>query len=207
MLLNNTDRIIWKTYGFWAFWVGVAFFSIYPTCNWLTSLRPEPLALYIEPELNIPFVPEFVWVYLSMYVLFIAPPFFLDVAHLRSLGKQLVLGTITSGVIFIIFPSSLGFWRIAPERPLYNSLFSNLFSIDLPHNMVPSLHVVFSSIILLSLVESSKSTMAKYFWWSWLALICLSTLLVHQHHLFDVIAGLALALYCRYWVKKGEIHA
>ncbi len=207
MILNNADRTIWKAYGFWAFWVGVAFFSIYPTCNWLTSLRSEPLALYIEPELNIPFVPEFVWVYLSMYILFIAPPFFLDVTRLRRLGKQLVLGTIISGAIFITFPSSLGFGRVVPEAPLYRSLFSSLYSVDLPHNMAPSLHVVFSSIILLLLVESSKSSVAKFFWWSWLILICASTLFVHQHHTIDVITGLALAFICRYWVNKGEIHA
>ncbi len=98
------SRNIWKTYGLWAFWVGIAFFSIYPTCNWLSSKHLHPITLYIELELNIPFVPEFIWVYLSMYILFIAPPFFLDIPRLKLLGKQLVLGTIISGVILDLSP-------------------------------------------------------------------------------------------------------
>ena len=38
------DKLIWKTYGIWALWVGIAFFSIYPTCNWLTSQRSNTYA-------------------------------------------------------------------------------------------------------------------------------------------------------------------
>lgn len=206
MFTYSFNRAVWKTYGFWAFWVGIIFFSIYPTCNWLTSKRSHPLALYIDPELSIPFVPEFVWMYFSMYFLFLAPPFFLGVSHLKVLGKQLVVGTILSGIFFIIFPTNLGFGRVAPDNSFYGSLFSNLFAIDLPHNMVPSLHVVFSALILLLLADTSQNAMVKFFWWTWLVLICVSTLLVHQHHILDVIAALALASFCRSWIQKGEIH-
>lgn len=206
MFTYSINKAVWKTYGFWAFWVGILFFSIYPTCNWLTSKRSHPLALYIEPELSIPFVPEFVWIYFSMYFLFLAPPFFLDVSRLKVLGKQLVVGTILSGIIFIIFPTNLGFGRVAPDNSFYASLFSNLFAIDLPHNMVPSLHVVFSALILLLLADTSQIAMVKLFWWIWLILICVSTVLVHQHHILDVIAALALASFCRFWIREGEVH-
>lgn len=198
---------IWKTYGYWAFWVGVAFFSVYPTCNWLTSLREVTYPLYVDMELSIPLVPEFFWLYMSMYVLFLLPPFFLNTVQLKSLGKQLILATITSGIIFLLIPTQLGFERIRPDDPFYSSLYAQLFTIDLPHNLVPSLHVIFSAIIVFALLYGMKNNVAKILTWVWLALLCLSTLLVHQHHLLDVITGLLIAVFFRIYYKNGEKHA
>jgi len=190
---------VWKTYALSAVWVGVAFFSIYPTCNWLTSLRDDYFTLYVPFELNVPFVPEFIVVYLSMYVLFAMPPFFLQVPELTALGKQLIVGTLLSGLTFIILPAKLGFAREIPDGGLLETIYSKMFAIDMPHNMVPSLHVVFSALILLSLAGTSSGERLKWFWYGWLTLICASTLLVHQHHLLDVVAALALV----YLLRKG----
>src|SRR5207244_11012817 len=35
-----------RTYGIWSLWVGVAFFSLYPTMNWRTSRRASPWHLH-----------------------------------------------------------------------------------------------------------------------------------------------------------------
>lgn len=187
------SRDVWKTYGFWAFWVGIAFFSVYPTCNWISAQQSNTYNLYLASELNIPFLPEFFWVYVSMYVLFLMPPFFLTETQLKALGKQLIAGTVFSALIFLAMPSNLGFTRTVPESPFYQSLYSTLFSIDLPHNMVPSLHVVFSALILLSLIKATSKKSVRLLWWGWLILICFSTLLVHQHHILDVLTGLLIA--------------
>jgi len=195
---------VWKTYAFWAMWVGVAFFSVYPTCNWLTSLRGDYFTLYLPGETSFPFVPEFMLVYLSMYVLFAMPPFFLRVAELTALGKQLIAGTLIAGLIFMLLPTRLGFDRQIPDGEFFGPIYSTMFSVDLPHNMVPSLHVVFSSLILLSLVESANGRRYDVLWFSWLVLICASTLFVHQHHLIDVAAGLALAFLLRQKITKRE---
>jgi len=186
-------------------WVGVAFFSVYPTCNWLTSLRGEYLSLYFPAEIQLPFVPEFILVYLSMYVLFAMPPFFLRVAELTALGKQLVAGTLVSGLVFLLLPTRLGFARQIPESDFFDSLYSTMFSVDLPHNMVPSLHVVFSGLILLALASSTAGERYKTIWFCWLIVICGSTLLVHQHHLIDVAAGLVLVYLLRQRIVKREV--
>jgi membrane-associated phospholipid phosphatase len=196
----------WKTFGIWAFWVGVAFFSIYPICNWLTSNRSVTYALYHKAELSIPFIPEFFWVYISMYILFLLPPFLLNASQLKSLGKQLVLSTVLAGVIFLLLPSQLGFERISLDDALYGGLFAQLFTIDLPHNLVPSLHVIFSAIIALSISEGIDKPVLRLLLWVWLALLCLSTLLVHQHHLLDVITGLLIAYAFNRYFKKGQRH-
>jgi membrane-associated phospholipid phosphatase len=79
--------------------------------------------------------------------------------------------------------------------------------VDLPHNLVPSLHVTFSALILFSLIDASVLFAAKLALSAWLILICLSTLLVHQHHLLDVAAGLLVARLFYYVIGKGERHA
>jgi len=197
---------IWTTYAYWFFWVSVAFFAVYPSANWLTAQREGALSLFVRPELHIPFVPEFVWIYLSLYVLFFIPPFVLDQTGLRRLGQQLVAATVFCGVIFLLLPAKLGFPRTIPEDPFYGSLFGSMFTVDLPHNMVPSLHVVFSTLILLSVFDRNYSPLAKAVVLFWLILICASTVLVHQHHLLDVVTGLLVAMTFRHLIGKGDSH-
>jgi membrane-associated phospholipid phosphatase len=48
--------------------------------------------------------------------------------------------------------------------------------------------------------QHSTKTLAVVYW-SWLALLVLSTVLVHQHHLFDGLAGAALALTARRFIR------
>jgi membrane-associated phospholipid phosphatase len=203
----NTNKEVWKTYGIWAFWVGVAFFSIYPTCNWLTAQRAETYPLYLQAELRIPLVPEFFWIYISMYGLFLLPPFFLNQEQLKRLGKQLVVVTIVSGVIFLLIPTQLGFERIEPQDSFYKNLFAQLFSIDLPHNLVPSLHVVFSAVIALAVLEGISHSGVKIALLLWLGLLCMSTLLVHQHHLLDVGSGLLIAVLSYYYYLSRKSYA
>ena len=199
--------LVWKTYAIWASWVGLTFIVVYPTCNWLTANRETTYPLYIDAELGIPFVPGFFWIYMSLYLLFLMPPFFLNINQLKRLGQQIILATLFSGIIFLLFPAELGFNRITPENEFYASLYSGMFYIDLPHNLVPSLHIIFSALILLSLLDAKGSTAQKVIWWSWLILISLSTLLVHQHHILDIITGLLVAIAFRKNYNKGEDHA
>ncbi len=125
--------------------VGVAFFGIYPLSNWITSHRAEPRALFLTAELQLPLVPAFIWVYLSMYALFALPPFFLGIGQLKRLANELIGATIAAGLIFLLVPARTT-WISArrPGFPTYQQLFTTLFSIDKPFNLVPSLHVVYS---------------------------------------------------------------
>jgi membrane-associated phospholipid phosphatase len=191
-------------FAFWAIWVGVAFFGVYPAMNWLTSLRGDAHALFFAAELGVPFVPEFVWIYLSMYALFFAPPFFLDPAQLKRLGQELITATLIAGVAFLLLPARLGFARVLPDDPFYRELFAGLFSLDHPHNLVPSLHVVYSAAIALAIFRR-VALPGRIFLASWLALLMASTLLVHQHHAIDVVTGAALVLLvAHFWEARNE---
>ena len=196
----------WGTYLYWVVWISIAFFPIYSVCNWVTSKRDHTFDLYFATELEIPFVPQFIWFYLSLYLLFIIPPFFLNQQQIRSLGKQLLAATVFCGMVFLLLPAHLGFERSIPLDPFYSALFSNLFAVDLPHNMVPSLHVAFSALILFALSGNTGTVLARAIFWTWLVLICASTIFVHQHHLLDVATGLLVATFFYHVARKGEHH-
>lgn len=196
---------MWRAYGRWFVIVSIVFFSVYPLSNWLTAQRETVLHLYLWTELDIPFLPGFIWVYLSLYALFLVPPAVMTAAAIELLGRQLVAATLLSGIAFLVFPARLGFPRLLPDDPLYRSIFSTLFSLDQPHNLAPSLHVVYSALILASLAATA-SRRPQVLWWLWLILLCSSTLLVHQHHLVDVITGLLVAFTFRQWKRTGGSH-
>lgn len=200
------EKEVWITYRNWAFWVGLVFFAVYPTCNWLTSIRGGVLELYWMQELTLPFVPELIWIYLSMYVLFLMPPFFMRRPALVKLGKSLIVGTLLSGLVFLCFPARLGFLRIIPSEGVYQTLFAAMFSLDKPHNLLPSLHVVFSSLIIFGLIDAANASVLRFFWLTWLLLICIATVLVHQHHILDVFTGLLLAVILQRMIKLGDRH-
>lgn len=198
------DKNVWKCYGYWAFWVGIAFFTIYPVCNWLSSKRDHVYHLYMQSELAIPLIPQFMWIYVSLYAIFILPPLFLKEQALSKLGKEIILGTLISGMIFLLFPSVLGFERVVPSAH-YKELFETIFALDLPHNMAPSLHIVYSGAILLAIFQASKKKGIKVFVTLWLLLISLSTLFVHQHHLIDIVLGYILVILLNNTIQtKGE---
>ncbi|HLG56373.1 MAG TPA: hypothetical protein VI485_13640 [Vicinamibacterales bacterium] len=192
--LPDGERV--RTYLVWAGWVGVAFFAVYPTMNWLTSLRSQRLHLYAPQELALPLVPQFIWPYLSLYALFLAPPFFLPVARMPSLGKQLIAGTLASGVLFLLFPAELGFVRAVPVDTPYASVFAAIFSVDRPYNLVPSLHIVYATAIASACAEVAGPLVRRALF-AWLAMIAAATLLVHQHHVVDVITAFALVILLR----------
>jgi len=180
----------------WGSFIGIVFFAIYPASNWLTSHRTDLWHLYFEKELSIPFLPEFVWLYLSMYLLFALPPFFVPAHAAARVGKQLIAGCAACGLLFLLFPAALGFERALPPDAPYRQIFEAIHHVDAPHNLVPSLHVVFSSVIALACASFARPSF-RWLLWVWLALIVVSTVLVHQHHLIDVLAALLLVVALR----------
>jgi hypothetical protein len=185
-----------RTYALWAGAAGVAFLAVYPTLNWFTATRRSRLRLFVSPELGIPFVPGFIWAYLSMYVLLLMPLFLLPQARMPGLGKQLIAGTLMSGILFLLLPADLGFMRVVPADPVYATIFATMFGIDRPHNLVPSLHVVWSCAIVLACADAARSGV-RVLLYVWLAIVVVSTVLVHQHHILDGVAAMLLVFLLR----------
>ncbi len=161
------------------------FVVVYGGCNWLASQRRHTLRLYFDWELFIPLAPWMIWIYLSLFALFVLPVFCLNRDALLLLSKRIALGVMVSGAAFLLLPAQLGFARAASPE----GLFAAIYALDHPHNLVPSLHVIMSGLILGALLEPSPPRLRNVFA-AWFVLICASVVLVHQHHVLDVIAGL-----------------
>ena len=157
----------------------------------MTSLRPALWHLYFTSELVIPFVPQFIWAYLSMYALFALPLFFIPAERMPSLGKQLIAGSLVSAALFLLLPAELGFARQVPTTTPYAAMYAKVFSIDRPYNLVPSLHVIFSTSIALACADFARPV-GRVVILAWLVVIVASTILVHQHHLLDLAAAFAI---------------
>jgi membrane-associated phospholipid phosphatase len=180
----------WLAYLWLGLLLDLLFFSVYGGANLFNDSRSEHLQLFFEWEPGIPLIPAFIYPYFSIFVLFLMPLFALDVLALRGLAKELAVVTVIAGVLFVVLPTRLGFEPSTAELP---PLFNLLSTLDLPYNLVPSLHVAYSTLTVLALTRVSP-TWLKLLFWLWLGLMCVSVVLVHQHHLLDVVSAFMLAL-------------
>ncbi|MGB0582067.1 MAG: phosphatase PAP2/dual specificity phosphatase family protein [Limisphaerales bacterium] len=194
--------------GFWskaiaAAWTGAWFFLVYNATNHLATTGPTPPTWYAEWELNIPIFPWMILPYWSIDILYVGGFLLCTTrAELKILTWRTFTAVAIAGIVFMVYPLSLGFER-RDEHGIWTSLYSALFSFDKPHNLFPSLHVAFAVIL--------RWTYARHLtgWWRigfhlWFALIGVSTVLVHQHHLIDVFGGALLGTLVMYLID--EVH-
>lgn len=166
----------------------VWFCFVYFGANWITTLHERRVRLHLDWELGIPFFPAFVVPYMSIYALFALAPFILrERAELLSLTRAVNVIIGVAGAVFLLIPAQLA-WPAPNEAELgpWKQLFNFADWINLDYNLAPSLHVALSVIC----AEAYRSNAMRV----WAALIALSTVFLHQHHLADVALGYALAL-------------
>lgn len=183
----------WLTYLWMGLLLDLLFVVVYGGANLFNHSRSEHLELYFDWETSLPLIPSFIYPYFSIFLLFLLPPFALAVPALQLLAKQLVVATLIAGALFVLLPTTLGF---EPSTALLPALFSLLAELDLPYNLVPSLHVTYGTLTI-SAISSNAPAWLKPPLWLWLGVMCVSVLLVHQHHLLDLFSGFILALIIR----------
>jgi membrane-associated phospholipid phosphatase len=149
--------------------------------------------IHFEFELGIPFVPAMTLAYVSMCGLFFMAPFLLPSRReLVALALTLVASILVAGVGFTLWPAESGF---PPPQDLgiWADLYHAADRINLRYNMVPSLHVALTVTTVAILARGCRMPAAAMLW-CWGLVICVSTVLTHQHHLIDVATGAALGL-------------
>jgi len=185
----------------WAVIVLASFLAIYLTSNNYASSQSEHYHLYTDWELTIPLVPPMILIYFSYVIVFIMVLFVFKAPEaIKGLAYSMLFALVASGVIFVLFPGHLGYER--PDHVAgYGILYKLLYNIDQPHNLFPSLHVVFASLCVLSLIQQSSNTWFHTILKIWFVMVCASVILVHQHHLFDIASGFALA-----WIVYKKVY-
>ena len=184
-----------------AFSLSVLFIMVYGFTGWFTSLRADVGTWSFEWERNLPLVPWLIVPYMSLDLFFVAAPFLCaDRAELRAFQRRMTIAILVAGAIFLAMPLQYAFPRPQPAG-WTSAIFRALHGFDRPYNLFPSLHI---SIWMILAGTYHRHTTGKVRWFiqGWFALTGLSTVLTHQHHLIDVVGGLALGLFCYYLVPE-----
>lgn len=192
-----------KAYCLVSLQLSVVFVSIYGLCNWYaTQVSSRTYRLWMDWELSIPLIPPMIVVYVSLNILTGLPLFTLDADKIKKLGKAMVVATVVAGVSFLLLPAPLGYTRTT-DVGFWKPAFEILFSLDQVANTVPSLHITYSFLVVRTITAVDGRW--KIPLWVWFAAICSSVLLVRQHHVIDIAAGLLLAETCyRKVVSPGK---
>jgi membrane-associated phospholipid phosphatase len=180
----------------------VWFWIVYGGCNWITSQRQDLVRVHFAFEENWPFVPDLIWVYSSIYLLFISIPFILDTPRrLVMTATAMAMATGLAGICFLLLPAEPDF--TTPDHlGLIPSVFQLSDWINLNYNQVPSLHVAFVVICAESFCLSAR-VIGKAVLRSWQVAVAVAAVLTYQHHLVDVVAGYGLGLTCLWSARRG----
>lgn len=183
--------------------VSLWFAVVYVGADHLTATRTARLHVHLDAELQIPLLPSFTLVYMSIYALFLFAPFVLRTRReLTTLAVAQSVCIFIAGIGFILIPGQLAY---APpsdaELGVWKSLFHFADWLNLDYNLVPSLHVALSVVSILLFARQTASA-GRILLGAWAGLIAIATLVTHQHHLVDVVSGWLLALAVVHWVRQ-----
>jgi membrane-associated phospholipid phosphatase len=140
----------------------------------------------------LPFSAEWLWPYLSMFVLVGLPWFLLpDLRSVRRFALTLVATAAVGWIVFLLHPTAC--LRPGPEgQPFY---YTALLALDRPNNCLPCLHSAFSVLaawVLASGGGPGRHWLCRLLLLAWLLLICVSIVALRQHTDLDTLAGVAL---------------
>jgi len=181
------------------------FALVYVGADWITEQHAIRVRVHFAAELNLPFLPAFTLAYVSLYAAFAAVPFILrSRCEVRRLARDLALAIGVAGVCFVALPARLAYPPPPADLGLWTPLFRFADWANLDHNLLPSLHVTLGVLCLESFARQAAAP-GRMVLSGWAGLIAASTMLIHQHHLLDVIVGglLAWGIRARHWSAGG----
>jgi len=142
-------------------------------------------------EDRIPFVPQFVYLYIFGYLMLLLFPLFFvrNKADFYLLTKGILFIIVSSGIVFCVFPTT----TLRPSFTVSSftlQIVNTLYELDPPNNCFPSLHVALTAYIAIILHRLD-------YWKNYPLIIsgavCASTLFIKEHALIDIIGGLIYA--------------
>ena len=157
------------------------------------GLKTHDLTLPVD--LNIPFVPAFIVIYLGCFAYWVIE--YMIVSRDADIyAKYLTasfVGSLLCFLLFLAYPVGMARPEI-PQIGFFALIMKITYGADRPVNLFPSMHCFASWICFISnrsKTAASKTHVAISFFMT--VLICLSTLFVKQHIILDVVAGIVLA--------------
>ncbi len=161
--------------------VGLVYFS--------TGAMTGPATVLAESAIDrmVPYEPSAIWLYLSFFILIPYAYLRADIARARWLARSMPLAALASGIVFIVYPTTLAY--PAPDfngagGPLLDLLLKN----DSPRNCLPSLHAALTLLCVWALFNTRRKLHTAVV----LLLgagICFSVVQLRRHLSIDLAAG------------------
>lgn len=175
----------------WAL-ITAEFTVVYYGADWIAAHHALRIHAYLRSELHIPLVPVMVVPYMTMYVIFLFTPVVLRrSADLVRFAGALALVIAVAGIAFLLLPAQLGFAPVSAPGSIWEPWLRLATTLSRTNNLLPSLHVALFTVAAVTFA-ARVSTPVRAFLGIWLLIVAAATLLTHQHHLIDVVTGLAL---------------
>ena len=151
---------------------------------------------YLQPEiwidLHIPLRVGWIWPYLSYYPMCFAPVFLLtSIENVRRIALAYAVQFGIAFACYAAFPMRMGQPEIVGEGPAVDAM-RWLYATDPGYNIFPSLHTANAAMIACAFCRLHLRPWGLVFL-LWAGVIAASTVLVKQHYVVDVVAGLLLA--------------
>jgi membrane-associated phospholipid phosphatase len=145
----------------------------------------------------IPFVPAFVLVYVLWYPYLAVPAaylYFRDAKAFVRFGVYFMISFSVSLLVCTVFPNGQDLRPADPGNGFFPWLLGRLYAADTNTNVLPSMHVVGCAGIIFAAFDSPRLKKARFPLLALGLLIAISTVMVKQHSLLDIIWGIAVAV-------------
>lgn len=174
--------------------IGQAFFYWF-----LKFFQTNPHYLNFDIDQKIPFIPNFIYIYNTFY-----PFMFLTLLYLFTKDENVYMKGIISGIlgflicdiIFLIYPTIMQRPPIPETNLLTDFVLKVTFFFDTPAlNCFPSIHCLFCFQIIYSFILTNQIELKKKIpIIIYSLLIIMSTILVKQHYVVDIISALSICI-------------
>jgi membrane-associated phospholipid phosphatase len=172
------------------------FIAVYGGASWLSAQRNPPPAPHFAFESAIPFVPAMAWIYLSVPLALVLTPLVLRTKReVLPFFFTLTAQLLAAGLCYLIYPVAPAWPPRVADGPAAG-VFHLADLLNLDFNELPSLHLSFAATIALVFGRrlSPRGTAVRLLLWIWVLAVGASTLMLHEHHAFDVLTGTALGI-------------
>jgi len=174
--------------------IGQAFFYWF-----LKFFQTNPHYLNFNIDQKIPFIPNFIYIYNTFY-----PFMFITLLYLFKHDEKVYMKGIISGIIgflicdiiFLAYPTIMLRPSIPKTNFLTNLILKITFFFDTPAlNCFPSIHCLFCFQIIYSFIFTKHIKLKKKIpIIIYSLLIIISTVLVKQHYVVDIISALSICI-------------
>ncbi|MFL6260332.1 MAG: hypothetical protein ACJ76Y_11520 [Thermoanaerobaculia bacterium] len=169
------------------------FYSVYGGASLLAKLRRPHVDFYFPWEMRLPFLPAWTLVYLTVPLLLLLTPFVLRTwRSFMPFFLTLTAETLVAGVFFLAVPLAQAYPpRVASG--FLGGVFHMADRLNLDYNKLPSLHLAFA--VTAAIVFGRRcGWLGRTLLSLWVVAVSASALLIHEHQVLDLAAGLALGL-------------